>query len=230
MSSLALRRFRVVGAVASLSSLAVVMTATLSSCVTGPRPTLEPADTVVPLADPAAAAVVDALATSPTSSFTIEYDIVTNFGGQTTRAVVSVDEILGTSVEIGDTRYLFTAEGTTSTCSTTTLECSTGIDETRVSDRQLTSTFFKQSAIERIRQDARVAVGPATGYEGSADSERPSVCADFTVVDSQGASRTKTYCALTDYGVIATMEIADLSVRTVLVEDSVDPARFQPPA
>lgn len=215
---------------ASTLATTIVLALALSSCFTGSRPTLEPADTLVPLDDPAAADVVTALATTATTAFTIEYEIVTKFGGQTTRAVIATDEILGTSVEIGDIRYLFTAEGTTSTCSTTTLECATGIDETRVSDRQLTSTFFKQSAIERIRQDARVAVGPATGYEGSTDVGRASRCADFSVVDTQGAARTKTYCVFENYGVIATMDVADLSVRTVMVEDTVDPARFQPPA
>ncbi|CAB4592578.1 unannotated protein [freshwater metagenome] len=207
------------------------MLCALSSCFTGSRPTLEPMDTAVVVDDPAAAAVLDILAASPGStSFTVRYEIVTNFGGLSTLAVVAVDEILGTSVEIGETRYLYTVEGTTSTCSTTTFECVTGIDETRISDRQLTSTFFKQSAIERIRQDTRVAVAPAIGREDSTVVDRASVCADFAVVDSQGAERTKTYCALTDYAVISTMETADLSVRAVSVEDSVDAARFQPPA
>ena len=215
---------------ASTLAATIVLALALSSCFTGSRPTLEPADTLVRLDDLAATAVVSALTTTATTAFTIEYEIVTKFGGQTTRAVIATDEILGTSVEIGDTRYLFTAEGTTSTCSTTTFECATGIDETRISDRQLTSTFFKQSAIERIRQDARVAVGPATGYEGTTDVGRASRCADFSVVDTQGAARTKTYCVFENYGVIATMDIADLSVRTVRVEDTVDPARFQPPA
>lgn len=210
-----------------VSSLMLALT--LSSCFTGSRPTLEPIDTVVPLGDTAAAAVVTALTTTATTSFTIEYEITTKFGGQTTRAVIANDEILGTSVEIGDTRYLFTAEGTTSTCSTTTSECATGIDESRVSDRQLTSAFFKQSAIDRIRQDARVAVGPAAGYEVTSDDGRTSRCADFSVVDSQGASRTKTYCVFESYGVIASMDTADLSVRTLVVEDNADPARFQPP-
>jgi hypothetical protein len=203
----------------------------LSSCFTGARPTLEPVDTIVMVDDPAASAVLDILGSTPTStSFTVSYEIVTNFGGLTTLAVVAVDEILGTSVEIAETRYLFTAEGTTSTCSTTTFECVNGIDETRVSDRQLTSTFFKQSAIERIRQDTRVAVAPANGRQDSTIVDRTSVCADFSVVDSQGAARTKTYCALADYAVISAMETADLSVRAVAVEDSIDTARFQPPA
>jgi hypothetical protein len=203
----------------------------LSSCFTGERPTLEPVDTIVTVDDPVASAVLDLLGSTPTStSFTIRYEIVTNFGGLTSLAVVAVDEILGTSVEIGETRYLFTAEGTTSTCSTTTFECVNGIDETRVSDRQLTSTFFKQSAIERIRQDARVAVAPANGREDSTIVDRAGKCANFSVVDAQGAERIKTYCALSDYAVISTMETADLSVRAVAVEDSVDTARFQPPS
>jgi len=202
----------------------------LSSCFTGPRPTLEPIDTLVEVNDPAASAVIDVLAASPTGSFTITYEIVTNFGGLTTNAVVAVDDILGTSVEIGETRYLYTAEGATSTCSTTTLECATGIDETRVSDRQLTSTFFKQSAIERIRQDTRVAVAPAVGRQDDGVPGRTGVCADFTVVDSQGASRVKTYCALDGQAVISSMQTADLTVRTLEVNDTVDIARFQPPA
>ncbi len=162
------------------------------------------------------------------ASFTIEYDVVTKFGGLTTTAIVAIDPILGKSVEIGDTRFLYTAEGTTSTCTVSTGECSNGIDETRVSDRQLTSTFFAQSAMERIRQDARVAVGPANGY-ASTTAERPTTCADFTVVDSTGASRTKTYCAFDALSVIAVLDTADLSITATTVTDTIDTARFQPP-
>jgi hypothetical protein len=224
------RRPRVDRSMATIAITITIMVCALSSCFTGARPTLEPVDTLVTVNDPAASAVLDILGSSPaTNSFTVRYEIVTNFGGLTSLAVVAVDEILGTSVEIGETRYLYTAEGTTSTCSTTTFECVTGIDETRVSDRQLTSTFFKQSAIERIRQDTRVAVAPAISREDSTVVDRTNVCVDFSVVDSQGAARTKTYCALENYAVIASMETADLTVRAVSVEDSVDAARFQPP-
>jgi hypothetical protein len=73
-------------------------------------------------------------------------------------------------------------------------------------------------------------VAPANGRQDSTIVDRASVCADFSVVDSQGAARTKTYCALADYAVISAMETADLSVRAVAVEDSIDTARFQPPA
>jgi hypothetical protein len=215
----------------SAAVLIVMLSVLSTACFTGERPTLETSDTVAPVNDPAAAAILDVLAAAPTTpSFTVRYEIVTKFGGLETLAVVAVDPILGTSVEIGTTRYLYTAEGTTSTCSTDTFECATGIDETRVSDRQITSTFFKQSAIERIRQDTRVAVAPATGYERTTVVDASSRCADFTVVDSEGASRTKLYCVLVNHGVIATMETADLSVQIVGLEDTVDPARFQPPA
>lgn len=209
--------------IALVSSLLLV-----SSCFTGPRPSLETTDTIAPVQDPAARALVDLLATSTDASFTIEYDVVTKFGGLTTTAIVAIDPILGKSVEIGDTRFLYTAEGTTSTCTVSTGECSNGIDETRVSDRQLTSTFFAQSAMERIRQDARVAVGPANGY-ASTTAERATTCADFTVVDSTGASRTKTYCAFDDLSVIAVLDTADLSITATTVTDTIDTARFQPP-
>lgn len=208
--------------------LACAPLALVSACFTGPRPTLEPSDTIAPLVDPAARAVVDSLSMSSTASFTIEYEIVTKFGGATTSAVVAFDPVLGTSVEIGDTRYLYSAQGTTTTCTVSTTDCSAGIDETRVSDRQLTSTFFKQSANERIRQDARVAVAPASGYPSTA-ADRATTCADFTVVDTTGASRTKTYCAFDDAHVIAIMDTADLSISARSITESVDAARFQPP-
>ena len=207
----------------------VMATVFLASCFTGPRPTLETVDTLAPVNDPAAESVLQVLTSTPTTSFTIEYEIVTKFGGAITSATVSFDPILGTSVDIADTRYLYTAEGTTSTCSKSTFECTTGIDETRVSDRQLTSTFHKQSAIERIRQDVRVAVGPAVGRTDSL-VDTAITCAEFPVVDSAGAPQTKSYCAFDDVSVIASMETADLSVTAVSMSPTADPALFQPPA
>jgi len=201
----------------------------LASCFTGPRPTLETVDTVAPVNDPAAESVLRVLTSTPATSFTVGYEIVTKFGGAVTSATVSFDPILGTSVDIADTRYLYTAEGTTTTCSKSTFECTTGIDETRVSDRQLTSTFHKQSAIERIRQDARVAVGPSVGRTDSL-VDMATTCAEFPVVDSAGAPRTKSYCAFDDVSVIASMETADLSVTAISMSPSADPALFQPPA
>ncbi|MFZ9158167.1 MAG: hypothetical protein ACO29A_06710 [Ilumatobacteraceae bacterium] len=201
----------------------------LASCFTGPRPTLETVDTLAPVNDPAAESVLRVLTSTPATSFTVGYEIVTKFGGAVTSATVSFDPILGTSVDIADTRYLYTAEGTTTTCSKSTFECTTGIDETRVSDRQLTSTFHKQSAIERIRQDVRVAVGPSVGRTDSL-VDMATTCAEFPVVDSAGAPRTKSYCAFDDVSVIASMETADLSVTAISMSPSADPALFQPPA
>lgn len=201
----------------------------LTGCFTGPRPTLESVDELDPVNDPVANSLLQILTSQSATQFTIDYEIVTKFGGAVSSATVAFDPILGTSVDIGDTRYLYTAEGTTSTCSKVTFDCTTGIDETRVSDVQLTSTFHKQSAIERIRQDARVSTGPATSRTATiVDSSVE--CIDFAVVDSAGAPRTKSYCAFVGPNVIASMDTADLSVTATAASFTADVERFQPPA
>ena len=198
---------RLVKLLASASVGALV----LSGCFTGERPTLMPEKTVPAVSDTAIQDVIAILNSTPTSNFTIAYEVVTKFGDLHTAATLAFDPSLGTSITIAEVRYIYLANGTTLTCSTITSDCAPGIDESRVSDRQLVSTIFKKATIERMQQDARVAVGSAVASDVVIVDNNAS-CSAIPVVDSNGATQSKTYCAFTDLGVVASMDTADLAI------------------
>ena len=134
---------RLVRLLASASIGALV----LSGCFTGERPTLMPHETVPTVSDTAIQEVVAILDSTPASNFTIAYEIVTKFGDLHTAATLAYDSSFGTSITIAEVRYIYSVNGTTLTCSTITSDCTPGIDESRVSDRQLVSTIFKNATI-----------------------------------------------------------------------------------
>lgn len=192
-------------AIASIGALV------LSSCFTGKRPTLMPDETVPVVSDTAIQAVIDVLNSTATSNFTIAYEVVTKFGDLHTAATLAYDPSLGTSITIADVRYNYSVSGTTLTCSTITTDCTPGIDESRVSDRQLVSTIFKKATIDRMQQDSRFAVGSAVA-SNEFIVDKSATCSAIPVVDSNGAAQSKTYCAFTDLGVLASLDTADLTI------------------
>ncbi len=183
----------------------------LSGCFTGERPTLMPEITVPAVSDTAIQEVIAILNSTPTSNFTIAYEVVTKFGDLHTAATLAFDPSSGTSITIAEVRYIYLANGTTLTCSTITSDCAPGIDESRVSDRQLVSTIFKKATTERMQQDARVAVGSAVASD-EVIVDNNALCSAIPVVDGNGATQSKTYCAFTDLGVVASMDTADLTI------------------
>lgn len=209
-----------------LTSLALVLgaTSTLIGCATGPRPTLGPTTTFAPITDSAIVSVVDLLTVDPTAPFSITYDVLTKFGNKSTSAQVTFDPKMGTATLIGTTLYVIDEQGTARTCSwseatLSVLDCSAGIDETRVSDTQLNSRSFKSAAVDRLRRDAAIAVGPATATQDSV-AEHPSTCSAIPVIDSNGAQQKKLYCVFPTLGMIAKLETADLSITAVFVDDA----------
>ena len=198
---------RLVKLLASASVGALV----LSGCFTGERPTLMPEKTVPAVSDTAIQDVIAILNSTPTSNFTIAYEVVTKFGDLHTAATLAFDPSSGTSITIAEVRYIYLVNGTTLTCSTITSDCAPGIDESRVSDRQLVSTIFKKATTERMQQDARVAVGSAVASD-AVIVDNNATCSAIPVVDSNGATQSKTYCAFNDLGVVASMDTADLAI------------------
>ena len=196
---------------AQLAATASICAIVLSGCFTGERPTLVPNETVPAISDVAIQDVVTILESSPATAFTINYEVVTKLRDLHTAATLAYDEALGTSVTIAEVRYIYSVNGTTLTCSTITGDCSPGIDESRVSDRQLVSTIFKQAAVDRMQQDSRVAVGSAVASQ-EVIVDNNATCSAIPVVDSNGATQSKSYCAFAQLGVIASMNTADLSV------------------
>lgn len=183
----------------------------LGGCFTGERPTLVPTETIPTISDAAIQNVVTVLESDPTTVFTITYEVVTKFGDLYSAVSLAHDPGFGTSITIAEVRYIYSADGTTLTCSTITSDCSPGIDESRVSDRQLVSTIFKQASVDRMQQDSRVAVGSAVASQ-LVILDNAVTCAAIPVVDSNGATQSKRYCAFTQLGVIASMDTADLAV------------------
>ena len=170
-----------------------------------------PEKTVPAVSDTAIQEVIAILNSTPTSNFTIAYEVVTKFGDLHTAATLAFDPSSGTSITIAEVRYIYLVNGTTLTCSTITSDCAPGIDESRVSDRQLVSTIFKKATTERMQQDARVAVGSAVASDEVIVDNNAS-CSAIPVVDGNGATQSKTYCAFTDLGVVASMDTADLTI------------------
>lgn len=183
----------------------------LGGCFTGQRPTLVPTETIPTISDAAIQDVVTVLESDPTTAFSISYEVVTKFGDLHTAVSLAHDPAFGTSITIAEVRYIYLANGTTLTCSTITSDCSPGIDESRVSDRQLVSTIFKQASVDRLQQDSRVAVGPAVASQ-EVIVDNTATCTAIPVVDGKGATQSKRYCAFTQFGVIASMDTADLNV------------------
>ncbi len=188
----------------------------LQGCFTGARPTLLSPTTSPTVEDQSVQAVIDVLVSGTTLTFTVGYRVLTKFGNLSSDAAFAHHPDFGNSISIGDVRFIYAPDGTSSTCSTTTGECKPGIDESRVSDRQLVSTIFQSSAIERILQDTRVAVGMGTSTTSSI-SDQPTTCTAIPVVDSNAATQKKTYCAFDNLGVLASLETADLSVSAISV-------------
>lgn len=203
---------------------AFVVALVLTGCMTGPRPRLVDELSAAPLTNTNAQGLVDALSTQPRQPFTVAYDIVTKFGGQTTKALVTGDAVHGTAVVIGSITYAFFPDGRTVTC--TKGSCADGIDETLISDRQLTARFYKDSAISRVRQDARVALGEIT-FAINDVAGTSALCIGVPVIDGNGSPQTKSYCAFSTFGLLASMDTADLSITATSVASSVDLSKFE---
>jgi hypothetical protein len=183
-------------------------------------------ETLPPIDDSAIASLIAVLDTpSDGTAFTVVYRITTKFGGQTTDGSIVIDPLNGTSVQIADTRYITRLDGSTITCSTITDTCTPGVDETRVADRMLNSRIFQQAMVDRLRQDATVAVGDTT-IERRSIADRPASCVAVPVVDSSGITQQKSYCAFDGLGVLASFDGADLFIDTERVLMTADPAAF----
>jgi len=213
-----LGRGAVVGVVIGLTAL--------GGCITGERPRLVTDDTIPSIDDAAISAVAGILATAPKeTSFTVSYVMTTRFGGQSFTASIAVDPYLGTAVNFGQVRYIYAADGSSSTCSDITEVCRSGIDETRVSDRQVNSRIFQSAIIDRLKQDASVAVGDSQPSARTV-AGRQATCASVPVVDATGITREKSYCAFDELGVLAFLDTADLLIEATVVTPGANPADF----
>lgn len=206
--------------------MTIALAMTLSSCFTGERPRLVTDDSRPPISDtPIATVVRELVEKSAAERFTVSYAITTKFGGRETTGSVSYDVDLGTVVVIDKIRFVFTAEGKAATCSTIDEGCESGTLEFKVSDRMMTSRFFRDSTVERLRQDDLVALGDSTASTRD-DLGHDEVCTTIPVVDGVGGTQEKTYCAFTEFGVLSFMDTADVLIDATAVTLAVDPVLF----
>lgn len=183
-------------------------------------------DSRPPISDtPIATVVRELVEKSAAERFTVSYAITTKFGGRETTGSVSYDVDLGTVVVIDKIRFVFAAEGKAATCSTIDEGCESGTLEFKVSDRMMTSRFFRDSTVERLRQDDLVALGDSTASTRD-DLGHDEVCTTIPVVDGVGGTQEKTYCAFTEFGVLSFMDTADVLIDATAVTLAVDPALF----
>lgn len=182
------------------------LSATLSGCFTGERPTLaEEAVVGAPVGDPAADAVLDLFTRGDDSAFTATYQITNNFGPITRDATVVQTADRRRSITIGSVRFVI--EGpSTATCDLDTGEpCSDSIDDAAVSDLQVTHQFYGRSAADRLRTDASRTVGSSDAYEAEIGG-RTAQCVSVRV-----SGGSKVYCALPE-GILAQYQGPDVLI------------------
>ena len=185
-----------------LSTFIIVLCSsiTLSACALGPRPTL-----VEDLAvgDANIVALLDTFALVDSAEFTASYRINVNYGNTAATATVTQGE-QERSITIGGTRYLIET-GRTRTCDLASSSCSHGLDDTKVSDLQITHQFWSRATEQRLRIDASRNIGPSESYLAEfADTQVN--CVSVPVVGG-----TKVYC-VTDEGVLAHYAGPDLLI------------------
>lgn len=183
------------------------------------------------MTDPAISDVIDLLSSASNSAFTVTYDITTRYGGLSSTAEVAFDPNLGTAIVIEKVLFVLPVDGSAVTCAwseeaLSAQDCTSGIDESRVSYLQLNSRVFKDAAVDRLRRDAQVAAGDATAREAVV-AERAASCVDIPVIDSTGAQQSKSYCAYPELAVIASLDTADLVITAVYVDDVATATLFQ---
>ena len=188
---------------------------------------------MAPITDPAISNLIDALSTTPSTPFSVTYDVTTRYGSITSSAEVVFDPTRGTATLIDNVLFVVPLDDSAVTCrwseeSLSISECTSGIDETRVSHLQLNSRVFQEAAIDRLRREAQVAAGESSSRDETI-AERPATCVDVPVIDGNGTQQKKVYCAFAELGVLASLDTADLMITAVFVDDIVTTTLFNVP-
>jgi hypothetical protein len=194
--------------------LCAVLAFAISACALGPRPTLV-AD--IPVNDAGIVAILDRFANADNAEFTATYRITVNYGSLETTASVAQQQG-ERSVTIGEIRYLVET-GSTRTCELANSTCVNGLDDTKVSDVQITHQFWSRATEQRLRIDAGRNIGPAEQYVA--------VFANTTVdcVSVPVVGGTKVYC-VTEDGVLAHYAGPDLLIELTSYTNDVDRELF----
>jgi hypothetical protein len=203
-----------------LAVVAVVAGAgALAGCAIGPRPVLTDETKVD---DAAIEAVLDRLEGATAGTFTATYRIQPTLAGtpaaeatvsnDSAQSRVTISQPGGVAVEYVD------VDGEQRTCETGLTNCVAGLDDARVSNLNVTSSFWGTSASNRLTAAARANIGDASApaWEG----DQPGVCADVPL-----AAGTARFCAL-DAGPLAYYNGADVTIELTSFTDAVAPDAF----
>jgi hypothetical protein len=182
-----------------------VAAAMLSGCFTGARPTLVPR---APIDDPAARAVDVLLEQAGSVDFIATYDIIPSTSGETTEAtVVQLDG--QRRITIGNVDFISTG-ASSRTCQSGVGDCVEFLDDSRVSDLNITHLFWGPAMQSRLELDAGRRIGPSVATDATI-GDRPAVCVDVLLPSTVATTGSVVYCAL-DTGVLARYFGADASI------------------
>ena len=197
----------------------------LAGC-TGKRGSLAPSasaatggDTGVPVGDAAVDAVLSSLERTMTTSFTADYAIARKLGATRATALVSRAP-LATSVTIGDIRFVHADIDHTCVLSANT--CEDTINDARISDLGLASSFWREAPARSLRVAYSRRAGAPVGSDETIAGQ-PAHCAAVPV-----GTGVEHYCSL-DTGAVARWDTAYVTVELTSWEPAVRQEAFEIP-
>jgi hypothetical protein len=190
---------------------AVLVGCLLTSCATGPRPSFsdEASAPGTPTGDPTVDAVLAKLDQAGSSEFSADYEILTRFGAITSLAEVVQNAPDRRTITIGDVR--FAIDGTSIMTCHTDERCVQKIDDSFVSDLQVTHQFYGEAAAANLRLAAANRIADSQPSTERIAGQR----AHCVSVEVTGG--VKRFCAL-DSGALALLD--DAAVRITLTRYS----------
>ncbi|MEP1123426.1 MAG: hypothetical protein ABJH68_05990 [Ilumatobacter sp.] len=197
----------------------------LTGCFTGQRPEFED-ETGAPAASTGNAdidRVLGLLDSVDRSEFTVGYDIETKFNTVSSTGIVvqAVGQRRSITVENDERTVRFIEDGGEElTCDLLVGECETSLNDARISDTQLSHTFYGPAFASRLRADADRRIGDPVAYTKNLAGQEAQ-CVDISV-----AGGTKTYCALAT-GPLAEFVGADVTIELTSYSPEPDSTKFE---
>lgn len=183
----------------------------LTGCFTGERPNFDDEAERAPIVSSGNAdidAVLERLDRVGSSEFTADYRIETKFGPVLSDATVVHAPGRRRSVTVEDVRFLVDGDDTR-TCTVSTAECETGLNDARISQTQLPHEFYGPSMAARLRTSANRRTGDPEPFTETIAGQT-ATCVVVRVAGNNG----ETFCAL-DSGVLARFDGADQNIELV---------------
>ena len=196
----------------------------LAGCFTGERPSFEDEDAIPTEATGNADIdlVLGLLDSVNSSEFTAGYDIETQFNAVSSTGLVvqAAGQRRSITVDNEARSVRFIVDGQDErTCDLLTAECEASLNDARISDTQLSHTFYGPAFAARLRTDAGRRIDEPIAYPKSIAGQ-PAQCIDIAV-----AGGTKTYCALGS-GALAEFVGADVTIELTSYSPEPDTTKF----